>query len=1377
MEFPAWAEWAAGWLGGCEWPDVDLEAMRRLGDAWLRAADDIKALLPALDEALGQVRSHNKGDSSEAFSSRATELRESAARLEQLCRAMGTQFKDAATEIEYAQMMILATLAVVVMSIVRLVTALWAGGITAAAVAARLAQQRMRITLIYRQLLQAMLRYAAVDFATGAGLSMAVQGIQAFQGNRDRIDLGKAAMEGFQEAMESVVQSLTQGAMNRRGAPGETGIADAGRMLLLRSAGHSAFSGATGGAAAAAVMGFITGQPVSLEDMARAGVSQSVIGTATGIRELVTPFDAGPTPTAPSTGPSGSAGSAPGSFPGLPGAVGPASGPPPSPSGPPPSPSGTAEPPSGLPRVAGLAAAPVPGLPGLPGVAGPAAAPVSGAAGPAPAADPSLPPAAPPAATSDPAPVPSAGSEPVSSDPAPVPADSASVPVGADAATPSSAPAFPAPGLAGHEDRGPAPGAPAREPQGSSAFAAQPAPASASGPAAQASSPLDVGAPPPSPATTASAQTQGASSPATTGTPPAVHNTPAGPSSNSGGPGDVPLGGSGGRQVRRPQSFGGSPAAGATDGGQVRRSQDAGTSPAATSRPGGGSGSIDQVPTLESLARRLDGSQAEAAPASGPVSPARLGSRAGEAVPAPGPNAVDVEVVGGVVVDLGGLDAVPAERVREAVHDLARDYPAQFRTLEVVGVRDPAGHFPYDPNLLAYQDGAGGSSGLYLNASAINEHVRTSGPSLEEETGWTVPGGGSPGGIVHHEFGEHLAERILEDAAMRAELNRVVSQVLGRPYDIAGTHDQALVAAVEHGLSTYGANTPRDMIAEAFTEYRAMDRPRPLADAVGRFIDRHFSGESGAGPVVARSVDALAVAAPEMVHARRRSESGWGGAGGRDIKGLRRLDERLHEAQQDLRRNDSAEQRAARLVHKLERGRGPEQIAALADAVRPRSEWMRFLLDSAARRGASRGAGRGGSMSPAQPSAAGGHRPPAKPSAAGGHRRVVVPDEPSDWGETYESPAERNRWHALMDEANRLADAYDRSNDDEEVAEILESAARFAQAHNLAGADRRNWYKFKGAAEVDDWLAFKEHDDITTGIGFIGDVLLADFGLTMDQLLGVGGARGGAEKRGTPWADETPVPPHGGRPVFVDDTPTPPHGIRPVFADDTPTPPRGFPAVQPGNVRPPAGPAGNAPDNVIRPMDPRTPGQVPLMHLRPMGTEHLHHYEALRPDHAQDMRAGYEVVKHLLHRMGRRPSTMDDLRRILPHINPTNWQTNCPETSLAVDEVLSGRPAVAGPCVGAEHAQSERTFSARATERHMGLRSFWDIDALVRMAGPGARGIVVARPNGAPDATGHVYNVMNLNGEVIYIDAQLRHIGPTHSANTDFTLFHFFRTG
>ncbi|MEU6715128.1 toxin glutamine deamidase domain-containing protein [Nonomuraea sp. NPDC046802] len=138
---------------------------------------------------------------------------------------------------------------------------------------------------------------------------------------------------------------------------------------------------------------------------------------------------------------------------------------------------------------------------------------------------------------------------------------------------------------------------------------------------------------------------------------------------------------------------------------------------------------------------------------------------------------------------------------------------------------------------------------------------------------------------------------------------------------------------------------------------------------------------------------------------------------------------------------------------------------------------------------------------------------------------------------------------------------------------------------------------------------------------------------------------------------------------------------------------------------------------------------------------------------------------------------MGDLQEILPYVNPTNWQTNCPETTLAVDDILSGKAAVAGPCIGSRHADTERTMSARARERHMALRSFWEIDAAVRLAGPGARGIIIARSTGDAEVTGHVYNVVNIGGEVIYIDAQRRAIGPTHEENHRCELFHFFRTG
>ncbi|MGP3933589.1 WXG100-like domain-containing protein [Nonomuraea sp. KM88] len=650
MEFPAWAEWAAGWLGGCKWPDVDLEAMRRLGDAWLRAADDIEALLPALDEALGQSMSHNKGDSSAAFSGRASELRESAARLEQLCRAMGTQFKDAATEIEYAQMMILATLAVVVVSIVRLVTALWAGGITAAAVAARLAQQRMRITLIYRQLLQAMVRYAAVDFATGAGLSMAVQGIQAFQGNRGRIDLGKAAMEGFQEAMESVVQSLTQGALNRRGTPGAAGIADAGRMLLLRSAGHSAFSGATGGAAAAAVMGFITGQPVSLEDMARAGVSQSVIGTATDIRELITPFDAGPAPAAPSTGSSGPAGSASGSLP---------------------SPAGTAaEPPSGPPRGTGLSAAPVSGVTGH---AAPSADPSSGA----------------PARTAEPAP---AGSPPAA-------------------------------------QQGPAHGSPTASATASSAPAASP------------------------------------SAPAQPVT--AAHDVPG-----------------------------------------------AGAAPGAVARETG-------QQTYEGEVRREAERPAERLPGTG------------------------------LRVDLDGMHPEAARASAAAVRRLAERYPVEgFRHFRAVNFAEDFAHIPGADTQPAVAVTSGERRGVYINRRQFADPAGVvARAARDEETGRTVPGGGTVEGIVHHEYGHQLAEGLLGDPALRAELDRAVSRVLRMRYDAGDFHDDpAIRTEVEWHLSSIGAADPHEMIAEAFTEFHNAERPRPLATAIGRLIDRRLSRDAASRP-------------------------------------------------------------------------------------------------------------------------------------------------------------------------------------------------------------------------------------------------------------------------------------------------------------------------------------------------------------------------------------------------------------------------------------------------------------------------------------------------------------------------------------------------
>ncbi|TDD24945.1 scabin-related ADP-ribosyltransferase [Nonomuraea diastatica] len=823
MEFPAWAEWAAGWLGGCKWPDVDIEAMRRLGDAWLRAADDVKALLPDLDEALGKVRSHNKGDSSEAFSAHASELRESAGRLEQLCRAMGTQFKDAATEIEYAQMMILATLAVVVVSIVRLVTALWTGGITAGAVAARLAQQRMRITLIYRQLLQAMLRYAAVDFATGAGLSMAVQGIQAFQGNRGRIDLGKAAIEGFQEAMESVVQSLTQGALNRRGAPDATGIADASRMLLLRSAGQSAFSGATGGAAAAAVMGFITGQPVSLEDLARAGASQSVIGTATDIRELITPFEAGSTSAAP--------------------------------------------------------------VSGLPGAADPTTAPVPGVADSAPAADASLPPAGSPTVGTNPTPVPSAGSTPAPSDP--------------PAAASSSTSASPASGLAGHEDGEPLPAAPSRALPDSGAPSTPAAPASPSGDDAGLTSEDVVpstadlmsalggsyvpatghAASSPDPSWSAPAGSSGSSpsqvrspEPAPVSSPPVAQD--GSPHGSTPGPAASPSASGASASPPAPgpaasPSVSGASASPSASGSAVPPSASAQAATAANSAPGGGAVPIAARDTGSGAHGRRE-TPAPAPSGDGGAVSKQAGPETHEGEAREAERLAERLRAAGLRVDLGGIHPEAARASAAVVQRLAEGYPvAALRHFRVVNFDEEFGHLPGAETQPAVAVTNGKRRGVYLNQRHFADHAgMVERGARDEETGRTVPGGGTVEGIVYHEYGHQLAEGMLDDPAIRAELDQVVSRALRMPYDAEGFHDDpAIRTEVEWHLSTIGASDPHEMIAEAFTEYHNAERPRPLATAIGRVIDRHMSRDTASRP--RPPADGFPrTREPEEVHAR-----------------------------------------------------------------------------------------------------------------------------------------------------------------------------------------------------------------------------------------------------------------------------------------------------------------------------------------------------------------------------------------------------------------------------------------------------------------------------------------------------------------------------
>lgn len=110
----------------------------------------------------------------------------------------------------------------------------------------------------------------------------------------------------------------------------------------------------------------------------------------------------------------------------------------------------------------------------------------------------------------------------------------------------------------------------------------------------------------------------------------------------------------------------------------------------------------------------------------------------------------------------------------------------------------------------------------------------------------------------------------------------------------------------------------------------------------------------------------------------------------------------------------------------------------------------------------------------------------------------------------------------------------------------------------------------------------------------------------------------------------------------------------------------------------------------------------------------------------------------------------DDLRRI---VNPGNGNTNCRACVLGVEKTLDGTPASALPNLSRGTLQSLEAYFPGKRFRD---RSFSNIVKDVKAAGDGSRGIVY----GADPRGGHVFNVINRDGDVVFLDGQSGHAAP-----------------
>ena len=98
--------------------------------------------------------------------------------------------------------------------------------------------------------------------------------------------------------------------------------------------------------------------------------------------------------------------------------------------------------------------------------------------------------------------------------------------------------------------------------------------------------------------------------------------------------------------------------------------------------------------------------------------------------------------------------------------------------------------------------------------------------------------------------------------------------------------------------------------------------------------------------------------------------------------------------------------------------------------------------------------------------------------------------------------------------------------------------------------------------------------------------------------------------------------------------------------------------------------------------------------------------------------------------------------------NPTGGQMNCANCVVASDAILRGAPASALPGGPFPLSVLERSFASR-----FGSATMTEIETTLRSGGPGTAGVVFGY---RPDmAVGHVFNAVNQNGTVRFLDGQI----------------------
>jgi hypothetical protein len=271
MQLPAELTWLE-WVVGTDWPAGDEDALWRMRDAWLAAAQDVRAVVQDGDSAYYQVISAMAGAAADQFATYWQKVADGddayLAKLARTCEALARHCDQTGTEIEYAKYQFIIFLIILACQIAYMLAmaAPTFGASTAGIPVAEAATQSL-VRIIAQNVLRSIITFVVQNVVS----DVAIQMVQLGEGHRAHFDASKT----IHAAIDGAISGAIFGAVG-------TGVHLAGAKLapklgesMLGRIGEGAVTNTLG----ALATNLATGQPITLASLAKQ-VTAGAVGSA-----------------------------------------------------------------------------------------------------------------------------------------------------------------------------------------------------------------------------------------------------------------------------------------------------------------------------------------------------------------------------------------------------------------------------------------------------------------------------------------------------------------------------------------------------------------------------------------------------------------------------------------------------------------------------------------------------------------------------------------------------------------------------------------------------------------------------------------------------------------------------------------------------------------------------------------------------------------------------------------------------------------------------------------------------------------------------------------------------------------------------------------